>query len=197
MYDTLNTEENVTSFYKSKWGKYFTLSKLQWKAIFHLPFISTKSTKLQWLQYRINHHILTTNVFMFKVGMKDSKMCNFCNSAEETIYHILWECPLVQDLMNLFIEFCQTRDIVIPRDPCSFILGLDLDSSCKNLYQIFLILKSYIYKKRCLHEKLSIHGLLIDIKTHLSTLKYIATKNCKLEDFLKEWEIWLFILRRL
>ena len=194
MYDTLNLDEKVTSFYKPKWGVYFTLSEQQWKSIFHLPFINTKSTKLQWLQFRINHHILTTNTFLFKIGLKDSKLCSFCNRHEETICHILWECPDVQDLFDIFYEYCQTNGIIIPRNPLSFIFGLDLYTKTSEIYIIFLIFKLYIYRKRCLNEKLSIHGLLADIKTHLSTLKYIATKNCVLEDFKKKWETWVNFL---
>jgi hypothetical protein len=34
---------------------------LDWKKVYNLPFKVTKKTKLQWLQYRINHHILVTN----------------------------------------------------------------------------------------------------------------------------------------
>ena len=57
---TLNVDTNVISFNKQKWGRHFTLSKLQWQIIYQLSFINMKSSKLQWLQYRINHYILTT-----------------------------------------------------------------------------------------------------------------------------------------
>ena len=60
MYKTLNVDTNVISFNKQKWGRHFTLSKLQWQIIYQLSFINMKSSKLQWLQYRINHYILTT-----------------------------------------------------------------------------------------------------------------------------------------
>ena len=63
MYNAFNVDTNVISFNKQKWERHFTLSKSQWQNIYQLPFINIKSSKLQWLQYRINHHILTTNSF--------------------------------------------------------------------------------------------------------------------------------------
>ena len=135
---------------------------------------------------RINHHILTTNSFLFKIGKNDTNLCNLCKIEEETIYHLLWQCPIVQDLINNFFNFCNTRGIMVPRDPCTFIFGVDLHPNCKNLFSIFLVLKAYIY---------SFQGLLRDIKTHITTLKYIATKNGRLGYFNKEWGTWLFICR--
>ena len=41
-----------------KWNTIVEVSMQDWKQIFRLPFIITKNTKLQWLQYRINHRIL-------------------------------------------------------------------------------------------------------------------------------------------
>lgn len=196
MYNILNME-NVTSFNKSKWGLFFMLSDLQWKTIYQLPFVNIKSTKLQWLQFRINHHILTTNKYLFKIGKECSKLCNFCKQHDETIFHVLWECPNVQELFQQFFEFCQSKRITIQRDPLIFIFGLHSDPISTDIYSIFLVMKSYIYRKRCLNEALTIHELLIDIKTHISTLRYIAIRNCRLDDFYKRWETWLFLLNRL
>ena len=58
-----------------------------------------------------------------------------------------------------------------------------------------LVLKAYIYRKRCLDENVFFQGLLGDIKTHITTLKYIATKNGRLHYFNKEWGPWLFLCR--
>lgn len=196
MYNILNME-NVTSFNKSKWGLFFMLSDLQWKTIYQLPFVNIKSTKLQWLQFRINHHILTTNKYLLKIGKECSKLCNFCKQHDETIFHVLWECPNVQELFQQFFEFCQSKRITIQRDPLIFIFGLHSDPISTDIYSIFLVMKSYIYRKRCLNEALTIHELLIDIKTHISTLRYIAIRNCRLDDFYKRWETWLFLLNRL
>lgn len=143
-------------------------------------------------QFRINHHILTTNKYIFKIGKECSKLCKFSKLHDETIVHVLWECPNVQELFQQFFEFCQSKRITIQRDPLIFIFGLHPDPISTDIYSIFLVMKSYIYSKRCLNEAITIHELLIDIKTHISTLRYIATRNCRLDDFYKRWGQILF-----
>lgn len=44
-----------------------------------------------------------------------------------------------------------------------------------------MVIKSYIFRKRCLNETLTIQGLLLDINTHLITLKYLDTKRKNLK----------------
>ena len=93
-------------------------------------------------------------------------------------------------LLYKFFNFCNTWGIMVPRDPCTFIFGVDLHPNCKNLFSIFLVLKAYIYTKRCLLSRI-IRGH----KTHITTVKYIATKNGRLSYFNKEWGTWLFLCR--
>jgi hypothetical protein len=61
---------------------------LDWKKVYNLPFKVTKNTKLQWLQNRINHHILVTNYFLLKVKIIDNPDCTFCHTKSETVLHI-------------------------------------------------------------------------------------------------------------
>lgn len=44
-----------------------------------------------------------------------------------------------------------------------------------------MVIKSYIFRIRCLNETLTIQGLLLDINTHLITLKYLDTKRINLK----------------
>ena len=36
------------------------------------------------------------------LNIKDTDFCTFCEKESETIEHILWECEVVQDLLNDF-----------------------------------------------------------------------------------------------
>ena len=122
MYYALNKSDAIPTG-KRKWSKYFMISDSQWKAIFQLPFSTTSDSKLLWFQYRINHHILTTNSYMFKIGIIDSKLCTFCESEEETIYHLLWDCPHVQQLLSEFTRYCNSKEIEIEFNDKTFIFG--------------------------------------------------------------------------
>ena len=51
-------------------------------------FQYTKDTTLRWFQYRISHRILATNEYLFKLKLKDSKLCRFCNIKHESVIHL-------------------------------------------------------------------------------------------------------------
>ena len=76
-------------------------------------FRLTKNTKLQWFQFRINHKILSTNSFLQKIKLKDTNICTFCRSETETIEHIVWDCEIVQALLDDFVTFSSNTSILI------------------------------------------------------------------------------------
>jgi len=67
-----------------------------------INFSTTKNTKFQCLQYRINQNILTTNYYLFKFGLVDSQYCHRCKIESETIEHTLWDCEKVQIFFTRF-----------------------------------------------------------------------------------------------
>jgi len=70
---------------KDKWNSIFTFSNNKWKEIYTIPFKVTKSSSLQWFQYKINHRILATNEYLFKIGLKNSNKCYFCLTSVEKL----------------------------------------------------------------------------------------------------------------
>lgn len=57
--------------------------------------MNTKDSKLQWLQYRVNHRILTTNTFLKMIGKSDNDLCTFCLEERESLEHIMYDCEKV------------------------------------------------------------------------------------------------------
>jgi len=51
-------------------------------------FLTEKDNKLLWLQFRINHNILPTKKFLFKIGISSNKYCTFCKTNLETLEHV-------------------------------------------------------------------------------------------------------------
>ena len=64
-------------------------------------FQYTKDTTLRWFQYRISHRILATNEYLFKLKLKDSKVCTFCNIEPESLIHLFVECEHVENVWNM------------------------------------------------------------------------------------------------
>ena len=108
------------------------------ETLFSQPFIETDDSKLQTLQFRINH----TNTFLMKIKIKESEQCTFCHSARETLILILWECPHVQILWTCLInEISDKYNVRIERKIENFIFGLLQDYNLSGLYLITLLIK--------------------------------------------------------
>ena len=101
---------------------------------------------------------------LFKYGKIDTKLCSFCIQEDETISYILWSCPKVQDLLSSFKNHCEKNDLYFAMDGGSFILGYMLQLPNEHNF-VFMCIKLYINRKRCLQETLHLQGLLSDIKT--------------------------------
>ena len=50
--------------------------------------IRKKDIKLKWLQIRIVHRILATNVVFMKMGTVNCSKCTFCKDDKDNIDHI-------------------------------------------------------------------------------------------------------------
>ena len=97
MYTVLNDKiTNITP--QEKWSFILNRHNIIWNKIYRLPFYITKNSKLQWLQYRINHRILGTNKLLYKIKVSQNNKCTFCSDSIETIEHIFWTCPKVFDV---------------------------------------------------------------------------------------------------
>ena len=82
---------------QNKWIKdcrLIDVKDLDWESIFlHvLPRICTLSTKLRNFQFKFLHRRIATNSFLFKIKFSESNLCCFCQSAQETLLHLFWEC---------------------------------------------------------------------------------------------------------
>ena len=93
------------------------------KKIFKLPFAITKNTKLQWLQYRINHKILATNKILNKIRIVQNQYCTFCKTELESIEHILWDCYYVQQFIEQTEMWFLQIGISIPFKQDIFLFG--------------------------------------------------------------------------
>ena len=60
---------------------------------------------------------------MFKIDKTDSNLCTFCEVEEETIFHLIWQCPVVKQFLDGFVRHCHQKDIVLNLDGNTFIFG--------------------------------------------------------------------------
>ena len=180
----------------NKWIDTFNLANEDVPKILHIPFKTTKNTKLKWFQYRVNHRILCTNKFLNKIGNAENGLCTFCNESDETIEHLLWECTKIQDLLTEFEDFCfETLQIRILFNKQTFLLGkysTGTNFQAENL--ILLHTKYYVYSMRCLSKQLSLQGLILSIKNCILTQHQIAVSEGNLLKFRNTWKNWQKLL---
>ena len=152
-------------------------------------FQYTKDTTLRWFQYRISHRILATNEYLFKLKLKDSKLCTFCNIEPESLIHLFVECEHVENVWNMLESWIS--------ETCGFPLNFNkyeilfgkIGKKYEALNIISSIVKYHIYKRRCNQTALYFEGIKKEIKNYFITEKYIAKlegKSISLEEKRKE-----------
>ena len=106
----------------------------------------TKTTicvKLRSFQYRILTRALTTNIQLYYYKIKDSKMCSFCKTHDESMKHLFFECTKIKPIIQI-LEELTNRTL----DYETLILN-SVEKNPKRVENaIVLIAKHYIYKSR-------------------------------------------------
>ena len=58
--------------------------------------IELRGVKLRWLQMRILHIILATNITLTEMGVVDDTRCNFCNTERGSVENIFGKCHCIR-----------------------------------------------------------------------------------------------------
>ena len=88
------------------------VENLDWESIYLLPRICTLSTKLRNFQFKFLHRRIATNSFLFKIKFSESNLCCFCQTAQETLLHLFWECPITEAFWNSVQQFFVSVDLI-------------------------------------------------------------------------------------
>ena len=87
---------------------------------------------------------------LFKFGIVSRSLCSFCNSEEETPFHIFHDCTHTQNLWNQLQTYI-SENLVIPcLTPQSAMFGF-IDTQLENrviINHLLLIFKFNVYKSR-------------------------------------------------
>jgi hypothetical protein len=65
---------------------------------------SLKEERLRLLHWKILHNIYPTNILLFKMGVKDSMQCQYCNERDY-IEHFFWSCSKIKPVWKLCTDF--------------------------------------------------------------------------------------------
>ena len=149
----------------------------------------TLSTKLRDFQYRLCVGYTVTNVDLTHWGIKNSKLCTFCNIARETVIHLLHECNIVKEVLNQLKNFIQTNVMTdINWSIKTFIFNCVHIRPNPVVNLITLIAKQYTYRARCAQIIPNFNLIKSEIhKVHSIELHIAKTKGTVLKHMLK-WQ---------
>ena len=161
-----------------------------WDKIYILPRKITVYSYMRCFQYKIINNILFLNKKLHIFGISETPLCSFCQTKEETTFHIFFECwkaqSLWEDLRKYFHDDFSLPILTPQTALFGFLDFLDNDDSFL-FNHILLIFKLYLYKcrkEKILHLKL----LLMNITDVKRIERKIATTEKKLDRYKKKWQ---------
>ena len=86
---------------------------LDWHDIYKLPFNVLTDTKSREFQYRILNRYLTTNSFLYKIGLANSPLCTFCQQESESLEHLLITCSCTKSFWSDFVTWSNQLNIFL------------------------------------------------------------------------------------
>ena len=145
----------------------------------------TKVTALRNFQYKLLMMTVYTNSTLAKWQIKESDSCEFC-SDPQTLKHLFWECNFVQTLY----EYAKNRYFgawASEWNFCTVIENRVVEGKNNVGNLIVLLIKKYIYRQKCVNERLYTDGLDIWVESRERIDRNIAKKFKKLEGHIQKW----------
>ena len=156
---------------------------VNWEEAFKIPYLCTKSTKLQSLQYRILHRYIPTRRYLYIRNVMNSPQCAYCRN-EDTLEHFFFMCSNVKQIWE---QIFRNLSITV-QDPIRLVLfGLVNERNAINL--IILLVKQYVVTSKLSYEQRvpNFEGVKALINYHISLEKHAAIVNDANESFMSKW----------
>ena len=151
-------------------------------------------TKLKWFQVRLIHRILPTNKFLFICKIKDSPSCTFCRLEDESVIHLFWDCPMIQNfwrgLESLLQQKCSNCDRLCLTAQFT-IFGTEENTITDKIFDfIILLARFFIYKCKFKDTVPTIAGFLSFLRVRYLDEEYTAriySNYDNYDTFIKGW----------
>ena len=139
--------------------------------------------KLRSFHYRFALRAIITNVQLKMYKIKEHDRCSFCNENRETIAHMFFECKYVQVLWLKVAEWLRIDRLTYTQIYSNKIVPNPRHAE----NSVVLIVKHYLYRARCLQERISVTSCENYIKQYRSIEECIAKSKNKLDRHILKW----------
>lgn len=173
----------------NKWNELFDIDCNDWPRIFKSPYIATRDTKLQSLQFKFIHRIISCEKWLYNLTVTDSPFCKKCPLEIDTIIHHFVDCGGLQGFWNNLEKWWnRTAEYSVKLTTKHILFGLYYDNLAFSTINYVLLLGKWYIKRQVESDRL------IDFYNFLGLLKYnlliermICSKLLKMESFNKKW----------
>jgi hypothetical protein len=80
-------------------GRFYLLPKIHKQDNPRRPIVSANGRPTENIS-----EFIDSNTFLFKIHIKDTKLCSFCNVEDETVEHLFFNCPLIFPFLRAFYD---------------------------------------------------------------------------------------------
>ena len=166
---------------------------IQWQSRFSTIYWVTLDSKIRIFQYKFIHRRISTNDYLFKIGVKNSPQCNFCKVESQTLIHLFCLCPIVSKFWTDLNNWLNCHNISSSK--LSYIdICFGFPSKSQHLLNtIVLFAKYFIFKTKCQEDLLSLVLFINDLKSIESVEQIIAFKKGKEKLHIEKWRPLLFL----
>ena len=173
----------------SKWENKIP-SDIPWDKIF-LKTRYIHEVKLKWFQLRITYRILVTNTTLYEMRLRTNNLCCFCSANRDSIYHYLWDCPVIQIFWEQFVNLLKDKCINCDRlqlSPTLVLFGEDNTNKTDNGFDFILLhAKYFIYLNHIKNQLPSIQGFIAHLENVQQIDKYASRINMSTGKYNKRW----------
>jgi len=154
-----------------------------------LPRICTLRTKLRNFQFKFLHRRTATNSFLFKIQFSKSNLCRFCQTVQETLLHLFWECSITEAFWNSVQQFFISVDLIPASQVLNFCqcLGLKGEKSALLFNHCFLLGRFYIYSCKCKNVRPSSIEYVNQVRCNLKVEKHTSIITGTQNAFQQKW----------
>ena len=195
IYKSMIPKEKEITGYK-RWTNNTDFTKTDWEKCFNLLKFTNSDTKLRWLQFRILHHILSTNRSVSKYNIDQIDRCSFCGAHSETILHLLWTCRYVQQFWNNLASSINKK--CYHANKFRFTKSLVIFGKCKEIVTdnicnlIILLAKYFIYRSKVQNQTLNFKAFISELHKRYIIEKLINENSVK---FKNNWSPYLTLFK--
>ena len=170
--------DSILHYSQDYFEKHFSQSHIDWKKNSILPRVVTVDNRIRVFQERM----------LFKFGIVSRSLCSFCNSEEETPFHIFHNCTHTKNPWNQLQTFINENLVIPCLTPQSAMFGF-IDTQQENrviINHLLLIFKFKVCKSRDL-KTLNFLRLKSDIINIRHTENLCKNDIRKQRKYFKKW----------